>query len=86
MEGVGRTVGKDIKTTWAGTNPLAPSVQEMGPAARHDTLNDHWNGWNFRKIVSFRMYFILLSGLFQALIFSFLKENCFRNIFTRLSR
>jgi hypothetical protein len=41
MEGVGRMVGKEIETTWAGTNPLAPSVREMGPAARHDTLNDH---------------------------------------------
>lgn len=59
MEGVGRTVGEDIETTWAGTNPLAPSVREMGPAARHDTLNDHWNSWNFRKIVGFRMYFAL---------------------------
>ena len=54
MEGVGRTIGEDIETIWAGTNPLAPSVREMGPAARHDTLNDHWNGWNFRKIVGFR--------------------------------
>jgi hypothetical protein len=54
IEGAGRTVGEDIETTWAGTNPLAPSVREMGPAARHDTLNDHWNGWNFRKIVGFR--------------------------------
>jgi hypothetical protein len=60
MEGAGRTVGEDIETTWAGTNPLAPSVREMGPAARHDTLNDHWNGWNFRKIVGFRMSFSYL--------------------------
>jgi hypothetical protein len=58
MEGVGRTVGEDIEMTWAGTNPLAPSVREMGPAARHDTLNDHWNGWNFQKIVGFRAFFI----------------------------
>ena len=55
MEGVGRTTSEDIEMTWAGTNPLAPSVREMGPAARHDTLNDHLNGWNFRKIVGFRM-------------------------------
>jgi Kyakuja-Dileera-Zisupton transposase len=60
MEGVGRTVGEDVETIWAGTNPLAPSVREMGPAARHDTLNDHWNGWNFRKIVGFRMYLALV--------------------------
>ena len=63
MEGVGRTVGEDIETMWAGTNPLAPSVREMGPAARHDTLNDHWIGWNFRKIVGFRMSFFPFSGI-----------------------
>ena len=40
MEGAGRTVGEDVETTWAGTNLLAPSVCEMGPAAWQDTLND----------------------------------------------
>ena len=65
MEGVGRTVGEDIETMWAGTNPLTPSVREMGPAARHDTLNDHWIGWNFCKIVGFRTS---LSSLFWALV------------------
>ena len=59
MEGAGRTVGEDIETTWAGTNSLAPSVREMAPAAQHDTLNDHWNGWNFRKIVGFCMSFVV---------------------------
>ena len=33
MEGPRRTVGKDVKTVWAGTNLLALSIQEMGPAA-----------------------------------------------------
>ena len=61
MEGVGRTIGEDVETTWAGTNPLAPSVREMGPAARHDTLNDHWNGWNFRKIIGFRTLILCFS-------------------------
>jgi hypothetical protein len=54
MEGAGRTVGEDVETTWAGANALAPSIREMGPAARRDTIDDHWNGWNFRKIVGFR--------------------------------
>jgi len=60
MEGTGRTVGEDVETIWAGTNPLAPSIREMGPAARHETLNDHWNGWNFRKIIRFRKFSYLL--------------------------
>jgi len=55
MEGTGRTVSEYIETTWAGTNPLAPSVCEMGPATQHDTLNNHWNSWNFCKIAGFRM-------------------------------
>lgn len=59
MEGAGRTTGEDIETTWAGTNQLAPSILEMGPAAQHNTLNDHWNGWNFHKIVGFSMCFLL---------------------------
>ena len=59
MKGVGRTCGEEVETTWSHTNPLAPSVREMGPAARHETLGDHWNGWNFRKIVGFRTLFYL---------------------------
>lgn len=51
MKGTGRTCGEEIEATWSHTNPLAASVREMGPAARHETLNDHWNGWNFRKVV-----------------------------------
>ena len=40
MEGVGRTVGEDVEIMCAGTNPLAPSIWEMAPAARHNTFND----------------------------------------------
>ena len=58
MEGARRTVGKDIEMMWAGTIQLAPSVREMGPVARHNTLNDQWNGWNFRKVVGFCASFL----------------------------
>jgi hypothetical protein len=61
MEEAARTVGEDIETIWAGTNPLAPSIHEMGPAAWHDTLNDHWNGWNFHKVIRFRAFFFFSS-------------------------
>ena len=65
--GAGRTCGEEVETTWSSTNLLAPSVREMAPGARHDTLNDHWNGWNFRKIVGFRTFHSLL-GLIVILI------------------
>ncbi|KIL54292.1 hypothetical protein M378DRAFT_92846, partial [Amanita muscaria Koide BX008] len=55
--GTGKTCGEEVEISWSHTNPLASSVREMGPAARHDTLNDHWNGWNFRKIVGLRTSF-----------------------------
>lgn len=53
IPGVGRTCGEDIEITWSHTNALAPSIREMGPGARRETLNVHWNGWNFHKIVGF---------------------------------
>jgi Kyakuja-Dileera-Zisupton transposase len=56
MQGVGRTCGEDVETTWAQTNSLGTSIREMGPGARHETLNDQWCGLNFRKIVGFRTF------------------------------
>ena len=43
IEGVRRTVGEDVEKIWVGINPLAPNIHKMGPAAHHDTLNNHWN-------------------------------------------
>lgn len=63
MDGIGRTCGEEVETTWAHTNVLGASVREMGPGAHHETLNDHWNGWNFQKIVGFRGW--LLFSLFS---------------------
>lgn len=54
MKGVGRTCGEEVETSWAQTNALGTSTREMGPGARHETLNDQWGGFNFRKIVGFR--------------------------------
>jgi len=61
MKGARKTCGEEVETSWSHTNPLASSVREMGPAARHDTLNDHWNGWNFRKIVGLRTHYPFVS-------------------------
>jgi hypothetical protein len=58
MDGVGRTCGEEVETTWAQTNALGASTREMGPGARHESLNDHWSGLNFRKIVGFREFVV----------------------------
>jgi hypothetical protein len=55
MDGIGRTCGEVVETTWAGTNVLGTSIREMGPGACHKTLNNQWSGWNFWKTVGFYM-------------------------------
>lgn len=57
MHSIGRTCGEDVETTWAQTNSLGTSTREMGPGARHETLDDQWGGLNFRKTVGFRECF-----------------------------
>jgi Kyakuja-Dileera-Zisupton transposase len=51
---VARTVGEEVETGWAHMNLVLPSIQEMAPGHCHEVLNDHWGGWNFHKIITFR--------------------------------
>jgi hypothetical protein len=53
-EGTGRTCGDEIESTWSQTNSLGASVREMASGGRHESLNDHFNGINFRKMVGLR--------------------------------
>ena len=43
---VGQTDGEAPERGWANANPLATSTKEMGPGARRDALDDHFNDWN----------------------------------------
>ncbi|KAJ7600453.1 hypothetical protein C8J56DRAFT_1038093 [Mycena floridula] len=52
MVGIGRTDGEGVERPWASIGPVATSTREMGPGHRHDTLDDHWRDWNWRKIVA----------------------------------
>ncbi|KAJ7271334.1 hypothetical protein B0H12DRAFT_972467, partial [Mycena haematopus] len=49
---VGQTDGEAPERGWADANPLARSTKEMGPGSRRDTLDDHFNDWNHKKIIS----------------------------------
>ncbi|KAJ7909356.1 hypothetical protein B0H13DRAFT_1616599, partial [Mycena leptocephala] len=49
---VGRTDGEAPERGWANANPLAASTKEMGPGARRDVLDDHFNDWNHKKIIA----------------------------------
>jgi len=59
-KGAGRMCSEEVEITWLHTNALSPSVWEVAPAAWHDTLNGHWNAWNF----------IRLSALVSSLVLS----------------
>lgn len=50
--GVGETDGEGVERNWAMTNGAAASTREMGPGARHDTLDDHCGHANWRKLVT----------------------------------
>ncbi|KAJ7243627.1 hypothetical protein B0H12DRAFT_1022985, partial [Mycena haematopus] len=49
---VGQTDGEAPERGWADANPLARSTKEMGPGFRRDTLDDHFNDWNYKKIIA----------------------------------
>ncbi|KAF7358324.1 CxC2 domain-containing protein [Mycena venus] len=49
---VGQTDGEAPERGWADANPLARSMKEMGPGFRRDTIDDHFNDWNHKKIIA----------------------------------
>ncbi|KAJ7801661.1 hypothetical protein B0H14DRAFT_2615098 [Mycena olivaceomarginata] len=49
---VGQTDGEAPERGWADANPLARSTKEMGPGFCRDTLDDHFNDWNHKKIIA----------------------------------
>jgi hypothetical protein len=50
IKGVGRTDGEAPERGWADINPIATSTRAMGPGSRRDTLDDHFNNWNWKKV------------------------------------
>ncbi|KAJ7089513.1 hypothetical protein C8R43DRAFT_1142184 [Mycena crocata] len=49
--GAGQTDGEGIERPWANIGAVATSTREQGPGFRHDTLDDHWNYWNWVKLI-----------------------------------
>ncbi|KAG2047074.1 hypothetical protein BDR06DRAFT_985327 [Suillus hirtellus] len=49
IKGVERTDGEAPEHGWADINPITTSTCEMGPRSRRDTLDDHFNNWNWKK-------------------------------------
>jgi hypothetical protein len=49
--GAGRTDGEGIERDWANINPAAMSTKEMSEGSQHDTIDDLFGDWNFRKVI-----------------------------------
>ncbi|EIN03594.1 hypothetical protein PUNSTDRAFT_78016, partial [Punctularia strigosozonata HHB-11173 SS5] len=56
-EDVGLTHAETVEQEWAHIGGVATMTRDMGPSARHHTLNDHWTFWNFRKMIGFGDWF-----------------------------
>ncbi|KIJ11640.1 hypothetical protein PAXINDRAFT_164080 [Paxillus involutus ATCC 200175] len=50
--GMGCTDGEALERGWANINPMASSTKEMGPGHHHDTLDNHFSDWNWKKVIS----------------------------------
>ncbi|KIM27650.1 hypothetical protein M408DRAFT_24310 [Serendipita vermifera MAFF 305830] len=61
---VGRTDGEAIERFWSTHNHLSGSTMRMTPGSRLDTLNFHFNDWNWRKCC--KMGSTLIARLSQA--------------------
>lgn len=59
IKGVGCTDSEAPERGWADINPIATSTHGMGPGSRHDTLDDHFNDWNWKKICAMGKFFAL---------------------------
>ncbi|KAJ7848834.1 hypothetical protein B0H14DRAFT_2356572 [Mycena olivaceomarginata] len=51
VPGSGQTDGEGIERPWSNIGAIATSTRVSGPGARHDSLDDHWNFWNWLKSI-----------------------------------
>ncbi|KAJ7190623.1 hypothetical protein GGX14DRAFT_579706 [Mycena pura] len=51
VPGSGQTDGEGIERPWSSIGAIATSTRVSGPGARHDTLDNHWNFWNWLKTI-----------------------------------
>lgn len=66
---VGRTDGEAPERGWSNINSQATSTREMGPGFRRDTLDDHFNDWNWKKTVGLGMSHLSRNTI-QSLIYA----------------
>ncbi|EMD40011.1 hypothetical protein CERSUDRAFT_45511, partial [Gelatoporia subvermispora B] len=55
-QGVGGSHSKTTEQEWTESGQTATSTCEMGPAAPHLALDDHWGWWNWCKLTRLGVY------------------------------
>ncbi|KAF4622330.1 hypothetical protein D9613_009070 [Agrocybe pediades] len=50
-KGTGTSDGEAPERGWSHSNALATSTREMAPGFRRETLDSHFNDWNWKKVV-----------------------------------
>ncbi|VDC07778.1 unnamed protein product [Peniophora sp. CBMAI 1063] len=76
LRGTGLTDGETPERVWAGANPAAASLREMGPGGMNDVMDDMAGSWNWRKLCEIanslteRMERALHEALTQTAIFT----------------
>ena len=65
-KGCGRTYGERTEQEWAHTKKCAAATLEMGPGARHITLDDQWGGWNWERLIGLGEFHVCLSAVAQS--------------------
>ncbi|KAJ7611090.1 hypothetical protein DFH06DRAFT_1016313 [Mycena polygramma] len=49
---VGQTDGESPERGWSHINRMSTATREMGPHLRREVLDDHFNDWNWKKILA----------------------------------
>jgi hypothetical protein len=61
MEAVGHFHGETAEHYWPEANQLGPQTRQMNRGHRQDTLIDHHNHWNWKKMSSLRITLLCLA-------------------------
>ena len=52
LKATGQTDGEASERAWAGLNPAASSLREMGPGTMRDTIDFYCGVWNWKKFIN----------------------------------
>ncbi|KAK6968964.1 CxC2 domain-containing protein [Favolaschia claudopus] len=73
VPGSGQTDGEGIERPWANIGAIASSTRVSGPGARHDALDDHWNFWNWLKLIG--LHALLIASILRRRLDAAKKES-----------